>query len=174
MKTYKRKKKSLCKTLKKDKYYKAICVLHANPYNVTGTVKFSQRKNSKKVKVDYNIKNLKDGKHGFHVHIYGDLTDECNSACAHFNPYNKNHGGRNSKERHVGDLGNITSKNKISKGSFYDSLISLVPGHKCNIVGRSIIVHKDEDDLGKGNNEESLKTGNAGKRLACGVIGISN
>ena len=52
MKTYKRKKKSLCKTLKKHKYYKAICVLHKNPYNVTGTVKFSQKKNSKKVKVD--------------------------------------------------------------------------------------------------------------------------
>ena len=174
MTTKKKKIKCKNKTLKKEKYYKAVCVFHKNPYNVTGVVEFSQRKNSKKVRVKYNIKNLKNGLHGFHIHNFGDLRDECHSACAHFNPYNKNHGGRISKERHVGDLGNLLCKNNKCVGSFYDSYISLKPGHKCNIVGRSVIIHEDEDDLGMGNNDESLKTGNAGKRLACGVVGLTN
>jgi len=121
----------------------------------------------------YEINGLSDGKHGFHIHNYGDLTDGCKSACAHFNPENKNHGGRNTEERHIGDLGNITSKNNLSKGFFYDKYISLDYKHKYCIIGRSIIIHKDEDDLGKGGNEESKKTGNAGSRLACGVIGIT-
>ena len=156
---------------RKNKYRsKAICVLAADKSNVTGIVRFIQYNN--KVKVNYEIKGLSDGLHGFHVHEYGDLTDGCTSSCAHFNPFNTHHGGRNSKIRHVGDLGNIRSKNKLAKGYFFDKIISLDPKNICSIIGRCIVVHEDEDDLGKGGNEESLKTGNAGKRLACGVIGI--
>ena len=154
------------------KRYKAICVLHENKNNIKGVIKFSQNINSKKVRVEYEIKGLTNGKHGFHVHEYGDLTDGCSSSCAHFNPYNKKHGGRNSKERHVGDLGNIVSKNRISKSYFYDELISLNPRSKSCIIGRAIVIHEDEDDLGLGNNLESKITGNAGKRIACGVIGL--
>lgn len=161
---------SKCKENKN--YIKCICVLHENNNKVSGVVKFSQKIGSDKVRVEYEIKGLANGKHGFHIHEYGDLTDGCMSSCSHFNPFHKNHGGRGSKERHVGDLGNITSINKLAKGVFYDNLISLDFKSKCCIVGRCVVVHKDRDDLGRGKDEESLKTGNAGKRLGCGVIGL--
>ena len=160
------------RTTKKYNVYKAVCVL--NNKKIKGIVKFEQKKKNSKVKISYNIKGLKDGLHGFHIHEYGDLTDECTSCCSHFNPLNKNHGGPNDKERHVGDLGNIISKNGFAKKTFYDNLISLQNNSICNIIGRSIVIHKDKDDLGKGGGRESLKTGNAGKRIACGVIGIAN
>ena len=77
------------------------------------------------------------------------------------------------KNRHVGDLGNIQTNGKgEAKYTFYDNFIKL-RGSKSNIVGRGLIIHEDEDDCGHGNNAESLKTGNAGKRIACAVIGYS-
>jgi Cu-Zn family superoxide dismutase len=77
------------------------------------------------------------------------------------------------RDRHVGDLGNIITNNKgEAKYTFYDNIIKL-RGSKANIIGRGLIIHKDEDDCGKGGNTESLKTGNAGKRIACAVIGYS-
>ena len=171
--TIKNRKIKKNKTIKKkQKQLKAICVLHKNKNGVDGIVKFYQKNKNSRVKVNYNISGLSDGKHGFHIHEYGDLTDGCMSSCAHFNPFNTIHGGRKSKIRHVGDLGNIKSKNNVAKGSFYDDMISLDVKSICNIIGRAIVVHEDEDDLGLGGDKESLKTGNAGKRLACGIIGL--
>jgi len=93
--------------------------------------------------------------------------------CAHFNPYNKTHGAPDQRERHVGDLGNIqTNARGEAKYTFYDSMIKL-RGSKSNILGRGLIIHADTDDCGNGGNAESLKTGNAGKRIACAVIGYA-
>ena len=115
----------------------------------------------------------KNSLHAIHIHEYGDLTDGCDSACAHFNPFNKNHGGREDKDRHVGDLGNIkTDNNGVARFKFADRLISL-KHNKRNILGRSVIIHRDPDDLGKGGHDDSLTTGHAGKRLDCAVIGIA-
>ena len=170
MKT-KRRKRSKNSTCKSNKgRTNGIAVL--NNDTIKGTVYFKHTLNG--LRVDYNIKGLTDGEHGFHIHEYGDLTDGCTSACKHFNPYNKQHGGLNDANSHAGDLGNILSSNNVAKGHLYSKKISITPGKKNNIIGRMIIVHEDRDDLGKGNNAESLKTGNAGKRIACGVIGITN
>jgi len=79
--------------------------------------------------------------------------------------------GPDDKERHVGDLGNLhTDANGQVIYSFVDSYIKL-RGTKANIIGRGLIVHADPDDCGKGTDEASLKNGNAGKRIACAVIG---
>lgn len=138
---------------------------------VSGIVRFSNRES--KCLITYDIKGLKDGLHGFHVHECGDMTEGCTSGCAHFNPDGVVHGGRNSQVRHAGDLGNIRSSNGRASGTLTVRGLSADPKSEKSIIGRMIIVHADEDDLGRGGDEESIKTGNAGKRLACGVIGIA-
>ena len=141
---------------------------------INGTVKFSEDLTNNRIKIDLNISGLiPNSLHGFHVHEAGDLTDKCTSMCAHFNPYGNTHGCPGMSKRHVGDLGNIKTNNKgEARYTFYDNVIKL-RGTKCNIIGRGLIIHEDEDDCGKGGNAESLKTGNAGKRIACAVIGFS-
>jgi Cu-Zn family superoxide dismutase len=141
---------------------------------IKGNVKFTEELLNGRIKIDLNISGLKpNSEHGFHVHEAGDLTDKCTSMCAHFNPYGNTHGCPGMKNRHVGDLGNIrTNFRGEAKYTFYDNIIKL-RGSKANIIGRGLIIHEDKDDCGQGNNTESLKTGNAGKRIACAVIGYS-
>jgi Cu-Zn family superoxide dismutase len=145
-----------------------------NDDKIKGIVKFSEELHLNRVKIDVNIKGLyPNSLHGFHVHQAGDLSDKCTSMCSHFNPYRKNHGCPGMKERHVGDLGNLKTNSKGDVTyTFYDNVIKL-RGTKCNIIGRGLIIHEDKDDCGEGGNAESLKTGNAGKRIACAVIGFS-
>lgn len=151
-----------------------IAIAVFNNDKIKGTVIFTENFKNNDIKIDVNIKGLKPNSlHGFHVHEAGDLTDKCTSMCAHFNPYNKNHGCPSQKERHVGDLGNLETDNKgVANYIFFDNAIKLT-GNKCNIIGRGLIIHADPDDCGKGDNEDSLKTGNSGKRIACAVIGYS-
>jgi Cu-Zn family superoxide dismutase len=141
---------------------------------VKGNVKFTEELESGRIRIDVNVVGLKpNSEHGFHVHEAGDLTDKCTSMCAHFNPYGNTHGCPGMKKRHVGDLGNLTTNAKgEAKYTIYDNIIKL-RGSKANIIGRGLIIHEDRDDCGKGGNAESLKTGNAGKRIACAVIGYS-
>merc|ERR1712018_76362 len=115
------------------------------------------------------ISGLAPGKHGFHVHQFGDLSDECRGAGGHFNPFSNNHGGSRDRVRHVGDLGNIeVSSSGLAVLDIHDRL-ALLDG-PASILGKAIVIHEGPDDLGRGGDQGSLKTGNAGARLGCCVI----
>ncbi|KAK3354750.1 putative SOD-1 superoxide dismutase (Cu-Zn) [Neurospora tetraspora] len=151
---------------------KAVAVLRGDS-NVKGTVIFEQESESAPTTITYDISgNDPNAKRGFHIHTFGDNTNGCTSAGPHFNPRGTTHGDRTAEVRHVGDLGNLeTDAQGNAKGSVTDNLVKLIGPE--SVIGRTVVVHAGTDDLGKGGNEESLKTGNAGPRPACGVIGIS-
>jgi len=134
--------------------------------NIKGEVLFSPIPSG--VKVHATFTELPKGKHGFHIHKAGDLRGEgCKAACEHFHigPA-KNHGGppTSKAERHTGDLGNIT-------GPKCEVTYTLKGITLEDLWGRSVIVHEDEDDLGKGPFEDSLTTGHSGARIGCAIIG---
>jgi Cu-Zn family superoxide dismutase len=151
---------------------KAIAVFDTK--KIKGLVYFTEDLKNDTVIIDIHIEGLKkNGLHGFHVHQCGDMSDKCESMCAHFNPFGKKHGCPGAKERHVGDLGNLkTNLQGIAQYQQIDDMIKL-RGTKANIIGRGLIIHADEDDCGLGGQEDSLTTGHAGKRIACAVIGYA-
>ena len=162
-------KQSKHKTGKKE--IKAVA--HLTGQKVNGVVTFQEDLINSQVKITVELTGLTKGLHGFHIHEAGNVENQCKGCCAHFNPYNTVHGGPDDLIRHIGDLGNVYAdeNGKVSEIK-YDKLIKL-RGVKANIIGRSVVVHTDEDNLGKPQDEESLKTGKAGTREACGVIGYS-
>lgn len=141
---------------------------------IKGTVLFTEDAACGGVHIDIHLEGLKkNALHGFHIHEAGDLSDQCESMCAHFNPYGKPHGCPGTKNRHVGDLGNLaTDANGCAFYRMTDDQIKL-RGTKANIIGRGLIIHADEDDCGQGTDAASLTTGNSGKRIACAVIGYA-
>uniref|UniRef100_Q9XYS0 Superoxide dismutase [Cu-Zn] n=1 Tax=Pacifastacus leniusculus TaxID=6720 RepID=Q9XYS0_PACLE len=119
------------------------------------------------------VSGLTPGKHGFHVHQKGDLGDGCKAAGGHFNPFNKNHGAPEDLERHAGDFGNVVADYQgVATIYIDDSQVSLDPSSEAYIGGLAIVVHAGVDDLGRGGNPESAKTGNAGARSGCGIIRV--
>ncbi len=145
---------------------KAVAVLHPTKgHSVSGIVWFEVVKNG--VRVIADVSGLTPGKHGFHIHEFGDCSaDDGTSTGGHFSPGGMPHGMPSSTKRHVGDLGNIEAdKNGKAHLDYVDSTISLKGTN--SIIGRGVIVHEKEDDL------KTQPTGAAGARFACGVIGIA-
>lgn len=137
----------------------AVCVLES------GVVRFHAK--GTRCVVSCDLKGLSPGKHGLHVHAHGDLTDGCASTCAHYNPTGSKHGGPTGEHRHRGDLGNVLVD---EHGESHQTMVCDVAVRE--IVGRALVLHADEDDLGRQGTPESETTGSAGARIDCGVIGI--
>jgi superoxide dismutase, Cu-Zn family len=145
---------------------KGVAVLSPTKGNsAQGTVTFTPRDGQVLVRVE--MSGLTPGKRGIHVHEFGDCSaPDGTSAGDHYNPTDKEHGGPKDEERHVGDFGNITAdENGSVSTEFLDPVITLEGPH--SIVGRAVVVHGEEDDL------TSQPSGDAGGRVACGVIGIA-
>ncbi|KAF8585706.1 copper/zinc binding superoxide dismutase, partial [Ramaria rubella] len=139
---------------------------------VEGVVYFSQNAAKGPVSISGTLKNVAPNMdRGFHIHELGDATNGCLSSGSHYNPEGQNHGAPQEEVRHVGDLGNVHSDSTgVVTLDILDSQISLNGPY--SIVGRTVVIHEGTDDLGKGKNQDSLKTGNAGGRAGCAVIGV--
>ncbi|XP_008807696.1 superoxide dismutase [Cu-Zn], chloroplastic [Phoenix dactylifera] len=149
---------------------KAVAVLKGSS-QVEGVVTLLQEDNGPTT-VKVCVSGLTPGPHGFHLHEHGDTTNGCISTGAHFNPNNMTHGAPEDQIRHAGDLGNIIANSDgVAEATIVDNQIPLSGPNA--IIGRAFVVHELQDDLGKGGHELSLTTGNAGGRLACGVVGLT-
>ena len=130
-----------------------------------GTATFSQGK--KKLTIKLDLKNLPVGEHAVHIHAKP-LCDapDFKTAGGHFNPENKQHGSLNPMGHHNGDLpGNITiGADHTGEASWQVKGVSLTAGGPDSILGTAIMVHEKPDDM------KTDPTGNAGNRIACGVI----
>jgi len=148
---------------------KAVCVLLGDA--VKGVLHFEQQGNEP-VQIKGEVTGLTPGHHGFHIHEFGDYSNGCMSAGPHFNPAGVGHGCPTDAVRHIGDLGNITAGDSgVAAVDIKDCMVQLTGEN--SVIGRTIVVHADPDDMGKGGVPLSLTTGNAGARVACGIIGIS-
>jgi Cu-Zn family superoxide dismutase len=129
--------------------------------NVSGTIELKQEKGY--VLVTGEVKGLSPGLHGFHIHEFGDLrSPDGMSAGGHYNPHKKPHGKLDAKERHEGDLGNIDAgADGVAKVN-----VKVMGLELSKVLGRGLVVHANPDDY-------SQPVGNAGPRVAVGVIGVA-
>lgn len=128
-----------------------------------GTVRFAQLADGS-VDVTVELTGVPPGVHGFHVHDKGDCGDNGNAAGGHFNPASSAHGAPETDPHHAGDFGNVTADaNGRVSTKFNTRSVTVEPGAH-SAVGHAVILHANPDDL------TTQPTGNAGGRIACGVV----
>ncbi|EGR31229.1 superoxide dismutase soluble, putative [Ichthyophthirius multifiliis] len=150
----------------------AVCILYPqDEQEVQGIFSFTQEAAQQPVKIVGSLKNLQPNQaHGVSIHEYGDFYEIGN----HYNPHNKQHGSPYySEERHLGDLGNIKA-DQFGFGYYTLSNNQISLFGELSILGRSLAIHKNQDDMGQGESKISLVNGNSGSVVACGIIGIAS
>ena len=149
-----------------DKLQTAMALISAKSNSaVSGTVSFTQKDGKVFMKADFT--GLTPGKHAIHIHENGDCSaEDASSAGGHWNTTNEDHGAWEHKAFHKGDLGNLEAdENGIASITKETDLWCIdCEDETKNIVGKSIVVHKDVDDM------KSQPSGNAGDRIGCGEI----
>lgn len=145
---------------------KAIAVIYPTFGNTAkGTVRFEENSDGK-IRIIVQISGLTPGKHGFHIHEFGDCSsNDGNSAGGHFAGLHTQHGSPNDELRHDGDMGNIVADENGNATTEWVDNVMTFDGQN-SIIGRGVIVHAKEDDL------KTQPTGNAGPRVGCGSIAI--
>lgn len=146
---------------------RAVAVLSPTQGNsVSGTVTFVKVQTGVKIVAD--VSGLTPGQHGFHVHEFGDCSaPDGASAGGHFNPSRMQHAGPDTGFRHAGDFGNLVVD--ASGKAHYERVDTMILLNGPNsIIGHAVIIHEKADDL------KTQPTGNAGGRVACGVIGVAS
>ena len=146
----------------------AVAVLLPTKGNdVRGVIRFQEQPDGK-VRVTGRIRGLEpDSTHGFHVHEFGDMTSaDGTSAGGHYDPEGHGHALPPETPRHAGDMGNIEANEEgvAVIDQTFDNFT--VAGLENPIIGRGVVVHAQRDN---GENP----SGNAGKRLATGVVGVA-
>lgn len=131
---------------------------------VTGKVTFTQK--GGKVLMKVAVSGLTPGEHAIHVHEKGDCSaPDAASAGGHWNPSSENHGKWGHTPFHHGDIGNLVANAKGKAGITVESdLWTIGDGKPSDVIGHAIVVHAKADDF------TTQPTGNAGGRVACGVI----
>jgi Cu-Zn family superoxide dismutase len=128
-----------------------------------GTAALTQE--AKGVRMKVNVTNLSPGKHGIHIHEKAFEGVDFQTAGSHLNPYNKQHGLKDPKGPHLGDMPNLTVKpDGTAEQTFFLDGATLIEGKKNSLINRSIIIHEKEDD------QKTDPAGNSGDRIAGGII----
>ena len=146
---------------------RAVAVLEPTAkYSAQGVVEFEQT--GSQVTVTAHVWNLPPGStHAWHIHEFGDIrADDGTATGGHYNPEGHDHGLPSQSDRHAGDLGNLQSDVRGHARKVVTVDNCSIAGRRNPIIGRAVIVHVKADDGGQ-------PTGNAGARIAQGVIGVA-
>jgi Cu-Zn family superoxide dismutase len=139
----------------------------ASGSTVQGMIHFNQMGDGQ-VQVVGDLSGLTPGMHGFHVHEKGDCGNDAQAAGGHFNPMNAPHASPDSASHHAGDFGNVTADAAGNAHVDFTTHSVMVGSGTTSVVNRAVVVHADPDDL------NSQPSGNAGKRVGCGVVSLMN